>query len=300
VDDRRGRLRLGRTVRACIDHTLSPSRGGSGRHFAVLDLGLTHDRTVLAIVHWDEDNVVLDELQAWQGSKSEPVSIAAVEQALVDAADRYTRLEVYADPWQLKRSLERLGGRVRIEEWVFSQSSVRKLSATLLNAITTKTLRVYPDHELEREVTGPRVVETPSGWRFDHRTGGYSDRAVALAMAILLAQDRRPKGFVKTAATVVPTGEIPLLSVRSGIAGEQQSRVKRSAARPVQAGGDLGGTDVRGARRPGQALGPGRAAAHRRHPRRGEGCAREGRSSEQPGSVTLVWASVPERPLSRR
>jgi phage terminase large subunit-like protein len=197
--------------RACIDHTLSPSRGGSGRHFAGLDLGLTHDRTVLAICHWDEDRVVLDELQAWQGSKSEPVSIAAVEQALVDAADRYARLEVYADPWQLKRSLERLRGGVRIQEWVFSQSSVRKLSATLLNAITTTTLRVYPDHELEREVTGLRVVETPSGWRFDHRTGGYSDRAVALAMAILLAQERRPKGFVNTTASVVPTGEIPLL-----------------------------------------------------------------------------------------
>jgi hypothetical protein len=166
---------------------------------------------VLAICHWDEDQVVLDELQAWQGNKAEPVSIAAVEQALVDAADRYTRLEVYADPWQLKRSLERLRGRVRIEEWVFSQSSVRKLSATLLNAITTTTLRVYPDHELEREVTGLRVVETASGWRFDHRTGGYSDRAVALAMAILLAQERRPKGFVNTTATVVPTGGIPLL-----------------------------------------------------------------------------------------
>jgi len=74
--------------RACIDHTLRQSRGGSGRHFAGLDLGLTHDRTVLAICHWDEDRVVLDELQAWQGNKSEPVSIAAVEQALVDAADR--------------------------------------------------------------------------------------------------------------------------------------------------------------------------------------------------------------------
>jgi|SRR6188472_3186313 len=77
--------------------------------------------------------------------------------------------------------------------------------------ITTTTLRVYPDHELEREITGLRVVETPSGWRFDHRTGGYSDRAVALAMATMLAQERRPKGFVNTTASVVPTGEIPLL-----------------------------------------------------------------------------------------
>jgi hypothetical protein len=45
----------------------------------------------------------------------------------------------------------------------------------------------------------------------NHRTGGYSDRAVALALAILLAHERRPKGFVNTTASVVPTGEIPRL-----------------------------------------------------------------------------------------
>src|SRR4029077_12138909 len=142
--------------------------------FAGLDLGLSHDRTVLAVVHWDEDKLVLDEIRVWQGSPAQPVSIAAGEQGLVDLAERYPALAIYADPWQLKRSMERLRGRVRIQEWVFSQSSVRKLSATLLNAITTGTLRVYSDAELEREVTGLRVVETPSGWRFDHRVGGYS------------------------------------------------------------------------------------------------------------------------------
>ena len=133
-------------------------------------------------------------------------------------------VEIYADPWQLKRSMEKLRGRVRIEGWVFSQSSVRKLSATLLNAITTTTLRVYPDHELEREVTGLRVVDTPSGWRFDHRTGGYSDRAVALAMAILLAQERRHKGFLNTTASVVPRARSRSSSVRSGISGESRAR----------------------------------------------------------------------------
>src|SRR4029077_20059630 len=81
-------------------------------------------------------------------------------------------------------------GRVRIEEWTFSSSSVQRLSSVLLNAITTTTLSVYPDAELEREILGLRVRQTPSGWRFDHRTGAYSDRAVALAMALLLAQER--------------------------------------------------------------------------------------------------------------
>lgn len=193
--------------RACVDGQLRPSHGGSGRRFGGLDLGLSHDRTVLAILHWEDDLLVLDELLVWQGSREEPVSIAAVEAALLDACDRYPSLEIYADPWQMKRSMEALRGRVRAHEFVFSQASVRKLSVTLLNAITSATLRVFADVELEREVTGLRVVEGASGWRFDHRAGGYSDRAVALAMAILLAQERGrhrlPHG------SFVATGDIP-------------------------------------------------------------------------------------------
>jgi hypothetical protein len=176
--------------RECVDPFLQPSRGGSGRYFGGLDLGLTHDRTVLAIVHWHGDKIVLDELLVWQGEKTEPVSIVAVEAALLDAAERYPGLELYADPWQMRRSLEALKGRIRMHEFVFSQASVQKLSSTLLNAVTSQVLRVFADVELEREVLGLRVVQTGSGWRFDHRAGRFSDRAVALAMAIQLAQER--------------------------------------------------------------------------------------------------------------
>jgi hypothetical protein len=175
---------------ACVDQFLQRSRGGSGRYFGGLDLGLTHDRTVLAIVHWDADKIVLDELLVWQGDRTEPVSIVAVEAALLDAAERYPGLELYADPWQMRRSLEALKGRIRMHEFVFSQPSVQKLSSTLLNAITSQVLRLFADLELEREVLALRVVQTASGWRFDHRAGRFSDRAVALAMAIQLAQER--------------------------------------------------------------------------------------------------------------
>ncbi len=103
-----------------------------------------------------------------------------------------------ADPWQLRGSVERLQReRVAIDQFNFSASSVQKLSTTLYGAICSSTLRVYPDDELEREILGLRVIESPSGWRFDHRTGGYSDRAVALAMAIELAQRRPQAGPAK-------------------------------------------------------------------------------------------------------
>jgi hypothetical protein len=193
--------------RRCVDERLSPkTRGTGGRYFAGLDLGLTKDRTALAIVHRDGDVTQLDELTVWEGSREDAVSIVGIERAVVDASERFPGLQASADPWQLKGSIERLDGRVRIAEFVFSAGSVQKLSATLHGAITSGALRVYPDAELEREILGLRVVETTSGWRFDHRAGGYSDRAVALAMALLLSRERgtssgrmrvsRPRGSV--------------------------------------------------------------------------------------------------------
>jgi hypothetical protein len=191
----------------CVDERHLPSARGSGaRHFGGLDLGLSKDRTALAVVHRDGDAVVLDELSVWSGSRDEPVSITMIERAVTDAARRFPGLEVAADPWQLKGSIERLRAeRLRIAEFVFSAGSVQRLSATLHHAITSAALRVYPDAELEREILGLRVIETSSGWRFDHRSGGYSDRAVALAMAVQFAQR---KGEAR-GGTSLPRGRVP-------------------------------------------------------------------------------------------
>jgi len=173
----------------CVDERLTPTAGGdSRRYWGGLDLGLTKDRTAFAIVHRDGEHVVLDSLDVWQGTRQEPVSITVVERAVADATRRFPGLTISCDPWQLKGSIERLRReRVSVSEFVFSSSSVGKLSATLHHAITSGALRVYPDAELEREILGLRVVESAGGWRFDHRTGGYSDRAVALAMATMRA-----------------------------------------------------------------------------------------------------------------
>ncbi|TMK78232.1 MAG: terminase, partial [Actinobacteria bacterium] len=71
----------------CVDPDRSPqTRGAAGvQYFAGLDLGLTKDRTALAILHREGDVVILDDLVVWQGTRAEPVDIGAVERALTDA-----------------------------------------------------------------------------------------------------------------------------------------------------------------------------------------------------------------------
>jgi hypothetical protein len=175
----------------CVDPLLAPQTGGRGRFVGALDLGLVKDRTALATVHRDGDNILLDELAVWQGSSDEPVSIATVERALLDAATRYRTLQLVCDPWQLKGSVERLRtGGLSIDEFAFTQTSVQRLSAALYSAITAATLRVFPDADLEAEILGLRTVQVANGWRFDHGSRGFSDRAVALAMAVQVAQQQ--------------------------------------------------------------------------------------------------------------
>jgi hypothetical protein len=204
----------------CVDEDLyAQTRGEQGvRYYGGLDLGLTKDRTALAICHHSAGQVTLDELMVWQGSRSEPVSITAIEQAVIDAADRYPSLHVLADPWQLKGSLERLRGKVSVDEFVFSPQSVQRLSTTLYQSISAARLRTYPDAELEREVTSLLVVEREGGWRMDHRAGGYSDRAVALAMALHAAGEGSGSGqsraYPLRQRIPTPSGMTPMVAAR--------------------------------------------------------------------------------------
>lgn len=172
--------------RRCVDPDLRPQTSGSGgRYFAGLDLGLTKDRTALAIVHADRlGSVILDELLVWQGSRDAHVAIGAVEHALIDATRRFPGLRIAADPWQFQSSIQRLrAAGVAIAEHVFSATSVARLSNTIYSLISDARLRVFEDADLEREVLGLRVTQTASGWRVDHRAGGYSDRVIALGLA---------------------------------------------------------------------------------------------------------------------
>ena len=81
-----------------------------------------------------------------------------------------------------------------MKEFTFTAESVRRLSETLFNLIQTAGLRLYQDDELEQELLNLNVVQKGYGWRIDHASGGYSDKAMALGMMALeaLAMPGRP------------------------------------------------------------------------------------------------------------
>jgi hypothetical protein len=177
---------------ACTDSRLTRIATGNGSFYGAVDLGLTKDRTAFAIVQARAGRFELAELQIWTGTRSQPVSIEQVERANVDASQRFPGLRINADRWQFEGSLQRLRAQgIRIEKFEFTPSSVQRLSESLYRSITSRTLALPAgETELRRELLGLVTKEGPHGWRFDHRAGGFSDQAVALAMAVHLAEQR--------------------------------------------------------------------------------------------------------------
>jgi phage terminase large subunit-like protein len=175
----------------CIDPELTPRlRGLPGFSHAVgVDLGLTKDRTARAVVHYDSraDTVTLDSLAVWQGSRDAPVVIDDIERDLEYCASAFGSPLVVCDPWQLASTIQRLRGRMRIREFTFTPENLRRLSETLFTLIASAKLRLYPDAELEQELVRLSAVQTSYGWSVDHKRGGYSDRAMALGMACVVA-----------------------------------------------------------------------------------------------------------------
>ena len=164
-------------------------------YFAGLDLGLRHDRTVLAIVHRDGGRVVLDRMIAWKGSRLRPVDVGEVEETIVGAHGRF-RFKLSADPWQSMDLLRRLRSQgVSATEFTFSVASKQRLAGTLLSSINAGNLALYEADGLRDELSGLRLVQSSAGaWAFDHRSGGHDDRAVALSLALTAALEGHDHG----------------------------------------------------------------------------------------------------------
>jgi phage terminase large subunit-like protein len=182
--------------RRCVEPGLKPQPQGVREihYYGGLDLGLVKDATAFAVVHVDGQRIILDELQTWQGSHKNPLQVETVVRAVTNAKQRFEKLHIVADPWQLADPIQRLRSTgVPVTEFNFSSGSLAHLSTTLYAEITSANLRVFEDQALESEILGLVVVQTPSGWKVDHRAGGYSDRAIAIGMALTKAVKYRKK-----------------------------------------------------------------------------------------------------------
>jgi hypothetical protein len=162
------------------------------RHFAALDLGTVNDRTAFAIGHRDGEQVVLDRMQVWQGSRRRPVDFAQVEAFIVNAHKRF-RFALRLDPWQGLDLSQRLRAQgVSADVFNFTPASKQRLASTLLSTINAGHLALYEAEGLRDELLALRLVQSTSGtWGFDHARSRHDDRAVALALMAVTALEQQ-------------------------------------------------------------------------------------------------------------
>ncbi len=169
------------------------------RYVAGLDIGLTNDRTAVAVCHRSADEVVLDRLQVWSGTRRNPVDLGEVVAWVAEAAAEYNGASVYADPYQAVHLIQRLRSRrVKISSHTFSARSNAELALTLHNLLRERRIVLPDDPDLRDELSNVRLRETSPGvYRLDHDQGRHDDRAIALGLACFYLTRKREKTRVK-------------------------------------------------------------------------------------------------------
>lgn len=197
-------------LKACVtlDGPLAPSP--AHRYVIGVDIGVKHDRTVVAVAHTEADHqlwvgsdrhevgrrVVLDRMAVWSGSRLRPVKLDEVEEWIETASLSYNRAEVVFDIYQAAGMLQRLQARgISCHEFAFSSASVGRLASTLHLLLRNRALALPDDAELIDELSNVRLRETSPGViRMDHDAGRHDDRAIALALAAHRLLDH-PRGM---------------------------------------------------------------------------------------------------------
>jgi phage terminase large subunit-like protein len=167
-----------------------------------VDIGLVNDLTAVAVCHLEPvaggegtttiRRVVVDRIETWRGSASEPVQLAAVQHWLLEAARIYRDVRIVFDPHQAAQMMQALRREgIKVDEFVFTQTSVGRLAMTLLSAVRNKALALPRDPDLIRELARVRLIETtPNVYRLDHDPREHNDRAIAIALAATTLMER--------------------------------------------------------------------------------------------------------------
>ena len=202
-------------MEACTVHDLVTSSGWetkeqrTGYVVTAVDLGLKKDATAVATVQslpsFDRNSPPKYRLLALDiitGSVDDPVQLRHVEQVILSHRAKYFSYPVLIDPWNAAEIIQKFGF---IEEWPFTTAHVRELTQALYRAIADKNIQLIPhagkamqageEWDLQRELINAVVKDCSYGQRVDHKSGGFSDRLMAVGMCIhFLASNSVPHG----------------------------------------------------------------------------------------------------------
>ena len=196
-------------------------------YVASLDVGVSNDRTVLAVMHAEDSpagrQVVLDSIDRWQGTRAAPVDLGDVRDTLIGRCREY-RASAIVDPHEaVLIAQEARAAGVRVVEFAFTAASVGRLALSLHQAIRGHRIALPDDEVLLDELVSVRLRKNTLGiYRLDHDSGQHDDQAIALALGTfhLLDHDQSAEAWIRWAkakaelAAAEETGDVRALEAR--------------------------------------------------------------------------------------
>jgi len=183
------------------------------RYSVGLDLGITRDRSVMAVCHvepTDRDGassiVVVDLVHRWQGTRDQPVMLDQVRDVVLETVSSYNRAAVTFDPYQAEGLGQQLRQRgVRADAFHFSATSNNRLATTLHVLLRNRRLHIPDDAILLDELSRVGMAETrPGQLRLVHKGGQHDDQAVAIALAATRALEDAERPGPRLRALIAP------------------------------------------------------------------------------------------------
>jgi hypothetical protein len=144
------------------------------------------------------------DLRVFPGSKISPVQIHDVEECIEDMRANHEAHGVVLDPWNMRKTIQDREAVWPIEEFNFSPANLMRLTSDVFRRVVSRQLEIYPDAgpaiqnrdtwTLQKELQTAVIRQMSYGERIDHRASGYTDRIIAVGMALWwLGKERLPR-----------------------------------------------------------------------------------------------------------
>jgi phage terminase large subunit-like protein len=179
----------------CVNQAHHPTIISRDPLYVGIDVGIKHDNAARVAVKWDEngEKLILVPHRIWKPTPGKPLDLEnTVEEDLRELNEQNDVVEIFADPYQMHRSITTLqAAGVPIKEYAQTQANCTLMGQTLFDLLTGLNLEVYPADELRQQALSTVAVENPRGWRIAKEASKKIDAIVALAMACVAAMAHR-------------------------------------------------------------------------------------------------------------
>lgn len=188
---------------------LPRSRGRVGINYvAGIDYGISRDRTVMVVMHQENDRFLVDRMDVMQGSKKKHVPVEQVEDWIREVKEVFDLQALVIDKFQMESTCQKFenslnvvrfeprGGKANFEWAQALRSAVLNLKLAWPPGLGMVIYKGH-SHSLVDEFSEVTTKEMSYGYKVQNSYGTHDDRVTAIGMCLLhLSQTQRKRDLL--------------------------------------------------------------------------------------------------------